>query len=547
MSQYSTQTIEHLGLVAAMADELGIVSTIDGIIEQDTTQRNVSVGVAIKAMILNGLGFANRQLYLLPQFFENKPLDRLLGNGIEPSHLNDKVLGRALDAVYEKGVTALFSVIAAEGLKKLGITSEYLHLDSTAFHVDGAYKIDTKAVQTEGDCTTHSSVITITQGYSKDHRPDLNQVMLNMIVENTHGIPVAMKALSGNASDKVEFETMVKEHVSLIQKIPSGTVIADSALYSASSLASMKDLGISWITRVPETMKESKEVIQASSTAVWISHSKDKRYRYTLHHSSYADVEQQWVIVYSTEANKRTLSTLERRYTKQSNSELDTIAKLSKERFACEADAFEAAQKVIKSLKLTHIQTKINAIPVYSKRGRPLKNTQPDSFEYEIVCTGFASSLDIYRQNLHKGSCFILASNDLTKQSEEIIDAYKNQYVVERGFRFLKSPEFLADSLFLKKPQRIEALLMIMTLSLLVYSALEWKIRSTLKTTTPFYPDQKGKPILSPTTRWVFQTFIDVHVLTITEKQSIITNMKEFNKHLLLLLGLPYLNLYKNF
>lgn len=541
MSQYTTQTLEHLGLVAAMADELGIATTIDTLIEQDSSQRNVSVGVCIKAMILNGLGFANRQLYLLPQFFENKPLDRLLGEGIEPSHLNDKVLGRALDAVYEKGVTALFGIIASEGLKRLGITSEYLHLDSTAFHVDGAYKNCVVV-----DTATEASVITITQGYSKDHRPDLNQVMLNMIVENTHGIPVAMKALSGNTSDKVGFEEMVKEHVTLIQKVPTGTIIADSALYSASSLTSMKELKVQWITRVPESMKESKEIIQASKKKEWTAHTKDMRYKYTLHQSSYADVIQQWVIVYSTEANKRTLSTLHRRYTKQSDNELDAITKLSKERFACETDALKAVEKLKKSLKLTQVETTVNAIAVYAKRGRPTKDAQPDAFEYEIVCTALVSSLDVYMQDLHKGSCFILASNDLAQKPEEIIDAYKNQYVVERGFRFLKSPEFLADSLFLKKPQRIEALLMIMTLSLLVYSALEYKIRSILKTSQPFYPDQKGKLTLTPTTRWVFQTFVDVHVLSIDTVQSIVTNIKVYNRQLIEFLGPPYLNLYKS-
>ena len=70
MSQYTSQTLEHLGLVSAMADELRIAETIDRLIEQDGSQRHVSIGVCIKAMILNGLGFANRQLYLLPQFFD---------------------------------------------------------------------------------------------------------------------------------------------------------------------------------------------------------------------------------------------------------------------------------------------------------------------------------------------------------------------------------------------------------------------------------------------------------------------------------------------
>ncbi|KIC74690.1 hypothetical protein DB42_AZ00450 [Neochlamydia sp. EPS4] len=57
-----------------------------------------------------------------------------------------------------------------------------------------------------------------------------------------------------------------------------------------------------------------------------------------------------------------------------------------------------------------------------------------------------------------------------------MLKTYKAQQSVERGFRFLKSSDFLVSSFFLKKPERIEALLMVMTLCLLVYSALEYKI-----------------------------------------------------------------------
>lgn len=51
-------------------------------------------------MLLNGLGFVNCALYLMPLFFKDKPVERLLGEGIEAEHLNEDILGRALDAVY---------------------------------------------------------------------------------------------------------------------------------------------------------------------------------------------------------------------------------------------------------------------------------------------------------------------------------------------------------------------------------------------------------------------------------------------------------------
>ena len=108
---------------------------------------------------------------------------------------------------------------------------------------------------------------------------------------------------------------------------------------------------------------------------------------------------------------------------------------------------------------------------------------------------------------------FILATNNLKLTPKEVLDEYKSQQRVERGFRFLKSPEFLSDAMFLKKPQRIEAMLMIMTLCLLVYAAIEYKIRKELKKQNKTFPNQLGKPVQNPTARWVFECFFAIHEL----------------------------------
>ena len=187
-----TQVLDHLGLVAGMFEELGITEVIDRATQQDPEMRIVTVGHAVKAMVLNGLGFLNQQLYLVPHFFQNKPISRLIAPGIQASHLNDDTLGRALDTLYAYGVTALYSLIAATAAKRLGLAPGFAHLDSTSFHVDGRYNSDEEP---------NEHVIHITRGYSRDQRPDLNQVMLDLIVEHQAGIPVLMKPLSGNSSD----------------------------------------------------------------------------------------------------------------------------------------------------------------------------------------------------------------------------------------------------------------------------------------------------------------------------------------------------------
>src|SRR5207245_3157054 len=88
---------------------------------------------------LRGWGFINQQLYLVPHFFQNKPISRLIAPGIQASHLNDDTLGRALDTLYDFGVTALYSLIAATSARRLGLTSTFRHLDTTSFHVHARY------------------------------------------------------------------------------------------------------------------------------------------------------------------------------------------------------------------------------------------------------------------------------------------------------------------------------------------------------------------------------------------------------------------------
>ena len=135
--QYKSLIVDHLGLVAGMFEELGIGQVIDDLIPQGQGCRHVSIGQTVKAMVLNGLGFTNQRMYLIPQFFDSKPTGILICEGIEPSHLNDDILGRALDKLYEYGVTELFSLIANNASKKLKLSPKFCHLDSTSFHVDG--------------------------------------------------------------------------------------------------------------------------------------------------------------------------------------------------------------------------------------------------------------------------------------------------------------------------------------------------------------------------------------------------------------------------
>ena len=252
-SKYQSQVLDHLGLVAAMYEELGIGAVIDHAIVQDATKRTVSLGQAVKAMVLNGLGFVNQQLSLVPRFFHNTPTERLIGPGIEAAHLNDDVLGRALEALYGYGVPPLYTLIAAQAAQRLALTGRLAHLDTTSCHVDGRYN---------SAAAPDDQIMHITPGDSRDHRPDLNHVMLALIVDQHAGIPLRMKPRSGNTHDQVACGRIIAEHVQQLRTAHSlPYLVADSALYTAQNLGHLAQSGIKWITRVPGTLTEVHAVL----------------------------------------------------------------------------------------------------------------------------------------------------------------------------------------------------------------------------------------------------------------------------------------------
>jgi transposase len=114
MDNYKQKIIQHLGIVAGICDEIELKKTIDG--EIGKPKRKVTVGQAVQSIILNALVFSGRALYLHPDYYRKRPVERLVGEGLEPEDLNDDSLGSALDALYEYGVTELFYLVASKAL-----------------------------------------------------------------------------------------------------------------------------------------------------------------------------------------------------------------------------------------------------------------------------------------------------------------------------------------------------------------------------------------------------------------------------------------------
>jgi transposase len=298
----STNTIEHFGIVAGIFDELGIGEIIDRAIPK-TRQHKASHSAIIKAMVLNGLGFNESRLYFYSNFFIGLPTERLLGEGISPSSLNDDTLSRTLDAIFDYGPTELFNELALQAMNKMTEETHLLHVDTTNLSMFGKY---------ESDAPDGTDSIKITFGHAKDNRMDLKRFVLGMVV-NQSGIPLFMQTFSGNKSDKKSLPEMIKRLRESISLDDSNYWVADSAIYSEENI---KQLGedLHWITRVPETVGAAKTLISAELEMIPAT---DPRYAFHATSLDYGGIPQKAVVFWSQEMQAQKEKTFDKKIQKK--------------------------------------------------------------------------------------------------------------------------------------------------------------------------------------------------------------------------------------
>ena len=540
--EIEVKNLDHLGLVAGMIDELGIVRIIDQLIPKDESKgAKLSFGELTKAMILNGLGYVNKQLYMVKDFFKDKPLKQLFNKeDISWQYFNDDSLGRTLDKLYEYGVTNIFEKIAKNTVDTLNIKVDALNIDSTSFHVDGEYKNSELLSEDESGVA-----VRLKKGYSRDYHPELKQVVLNLIVENSSGIPLVLKVADGNQIDTQGFNEIVKKHIESLKNNYNDKflLIGDASLYVEDSIQSLHNQNLLFITRVPVKFKEAKELLKELKDEELTTI--DENYSYKSVVLKHFGINAKWVVYKSNLSNKKEVGTLNKVLLKNSSNELKEANRLKKRTFYCTEDAVSSYNKLkqdSKFIKLT--EYKIIQKPKFQSKGRPKKDEKPVSFEYYLDYYTYMDIDTTQEQRNLKCGYFILATNDLTISAKELLDEYKTQQRVERGFRFLKSPEFLSDAIFLKTESRIEAMLMIMTLCLLVYVSLEYKIRQELKQRNLTIPNQLNKEVQNPTTRWIFQIFFAIHIVTVAKTFQQVVGINELHLKILNLLGDRYKRFY---
>ena len=551
--EIDVQDIDHLGLIAGIVDEIGIVDITNRLLGTHSLEQ-VSAGHVVKALILNCLGFLTAPLYLFSQFFIGKATEHLIGEGVKPEHLNDSRIGRVLDQLYEKGLSRVFLEMALAAVKRFGVSTQRAHLDSSSFCVQGEYLnsgpepngAETASGEQSGQTQDSARAeaeenaepvpIQITHGYSRDHRPDLKQFTLDLITSGDGDVPLYLRVGNGNDADQAVFTEVIAQFQQQWKAAGPKVYVADAALYTEENLQALG--ATPWISRVPATIAEAQQLMQTLPQELFRVSSLNN-YAIAEVGSTYAGVPQRWLVVHSQSRQQADLKQLDKRIARAKDKNLKALQELGAHPFACEADALDAAKALDKKLKyhtLTNLEVRLK--PYYDQPGRPRKGDAPTGYTYQVQATLALDEPAVQAQRNQAGR-FVLATNlleDKLWSNDTVLQEYKNQQSCERGFRFLKDPLFFASRVFVKLPQRVAALAMIMGLCLLVYTIGQRQLRQALARAESTIPNQRGKQTERPTLRWVMQCFQSVHLIWVEGRKWAI-KLNDVQRHILRFLG----------
>jgi transposase len=253
-------------------------------------------------------------------------------------------------------------------------------------------------------------------------------------------------------------------------------LVADAKLDTEDNATTLATLGC--ITRLPATLKRvARGISQALQGGTW--HTLDDATRDQTIELCHDGMAQRWRVVSSQAALERA----EKRVTNAPQGERETVQKPLLHRQAKRFETPDAAHAALAALANTWrdhpvVPTELTKHKRYAGHGRPTPHSPIKSMAWPMHAQVRPDQEVMEARKQHK-ACYVIGTNIEASQVSDVqvLQAYKAQGHVEGGFRFLKDPLFFVSSLFVKKPCRIQGLLMVMTLALLVYSVTQRRLR----------------------------------------------------------------------
>ena len=540
-------------IIKYYCDRLRIVECID-LAVPSAPQSIVTHGECVLALLISVLQGDHRLCYVQDKLAD-VDLERLFCRpGIEASHFNDTRLGEALDALHTH-TTKVYGNIVVGALRAWRITPKRFHVDTTSVVLQGLYEVlEVLPALREGTPIPE-------HGYSKDHRPDLLQLMFGM-VNTEEGIPILGRFESGNKSDVKLFRNYMGDVACMLEDIRGwdAIMIGDSKLCTVETMMMAAELELPMITLMPETFSIHREFVESAAADPDLPvlfttedgetyHGKSFRFPAKLEKKGRdrVDLWLRVLAVHSSQMAERKAVSRAAMAKKEARSLESMRKKLEAMSFACQEDAEQVTAKRWAEAKAkyhTMTMTVRSSEIVAKSPGRP--KTKANSLpETKVVW-----HVDLAIQGKPKESFpfdpdgfFVLITTVMDKRVQsdaKLLASYKEQYVVETSFKWLKGPLAVAP-VFLQLPSRIQSLGFVLLLAILFAALLQRDARRALAKRGGKIPNYPGRKSDKPTWQGIIALFekIGLTRVAIEEQEHVAFHRLEADQmEVLALLGL---------
>lgn len=557
-----SQAISDLGLVSRFVGGLPLVNHILERLQVarllqsslppggklDTAQ---TLGVLLRSIILN----SRQPVYSYVEWAQGAEACLLGLKEGEASLLNDDRVGRALDRLFDADRSALLTELVLKTVREFEIALEQLHNDSTTLTLTGTYRA------ADGRQVRGKPTVEVTYGHNKDHRPDLQQLLMVLTISRDGAVPIHYSALAGNTSDSTThigtWETLRK-----LSGRPDFLYVADSKLCSKASLAHIDKHGGRFITILPRNRREDRwfrTFIQAQDPP-W---QEAVRRPHPRRRSGQEDV---WKVVEAALPSKEgyrivwvwnSLMAAEDAESRQERIEkaylrieqLQTKLQGKRCRLRLRERVEESAGKILSECgagRWMRAEITERKEPVYrqEKRGRPGGNTKYLRHERLRFSVAARVKEEVIIADERSDGMFPLITNCRDLPCKEILAAYKFQPSLEKRHEQLKTVQDLAP-VWLKNVSRIEALLFLYFIALLVHALLEREVRQGMAkaniSSLPLYPEERD--CRAPSTERILDLFRPLQRHRLNKNGRLIQvfepELSSLQRHILQLIGLP--------
>ncbi|PZS13644.1 MAG: IS1634 family transposase [Pseudonocardiales bacterium] len=458
----------------------------------------------------------------------------LLGLAVgQAALLNDDRVGRALDHLFDADRGSLLCELVLGAVREFQIDCSQLHNDSTSVVLHGDYTL------ADGRERGGKPTVLAARGHSKDHRPDLKQLVLILTVTADGAVPLTHRLAAGNTNDD-------RTHIDTWDELRALTgrtdflYVADSKLCTREQMSHIDHAGGRFVTVLPRTRREDGQLRD------WMSASTPEFTEAVRRPGKrHAHPDQVWQVapapfpsseghrivwVHSSAKHQRDETARHERIQRTLAALADLNERLAgpRARITTKVAAQDAAQEILDTSGVEQYVTFTVTETVQErfrqeKRGRPGNDTR----YRKITKTRFAVTThvdaDQVRHDAASDGCFPLITNDQQLTDTEILIAYRYQPNLEKRHHHLKSVQDAAP-VTLKSPARIEALFACQFIALLCCCLIERELRNAMTreqiTDLPIYPEDRS--CTAPTAARVFDHLAPLQRHHLTRDQHIV-------------------------